>query len=310
MSLHTGWPTVPRPDAWQTARDTVHMWMQIVGKTRLATAPRMNHWWHVPFYVTSRGLYTSPMPAGPRTFDVEFDFVEHLLVARTSDGRRETMALAPRTVADFYRDYRRMLQELGIELRIWSSPVEVEVAIPFREDREHASYDPDALQAFWRALTQIDRVLQIFRGRFIGKASPVHFFWGGFDLAYTRFSGRPAPQHPGGVPHVADWVMHEAYSHEVSSCGFWPGGGPVQEASFYAYAYPEPEGYRDAEVQPTGTHYHPDLREFLLPYDAVRTSADPDETLLAFLQTTYEAAANLAKWDRHFLERLASASPR
>jgi hypothetical protein len=304
------WPVVPRLDAWRSTRDTVHLWTQIVGKTRLATAPLMNHWWHVPLYVTSRGLSTSPMAAGHRTFEVEFDFIDHMLVARTNDGRSEKMPLRPLAVADFYHDYRRMLRELGIEVRMWPRPVEVEVAIPFKEDREHAHYDPSAVHAFWHALTRVDRVLQVFRGRFIGKASPVHFFWGAFDLAYTRFSGRPAPPHPGGAPHVADWVMREAYSHEVSSCGFWAGSGSVPEASFYAYAYPEPEGFRDADVQPAAAYYHDELREFVLPYEAVRSSAAPDETLLTFLQTTYEAAANLAAWDRDALERRTIEPPR
>jgi hypothetical protein len=279
------------------------MWTQIVGKTRLSGAAPLNHWWHVALYVSARGLTTSPIPAGPRTFEVEFDFVDHALLIRASDGASRAMALVPRTVADFYQEYANLLRDLGIALRIYPSPVEVEEAIPFAADRQHGAYDAEAMHRFWLALVQADRVLKQFRGRFLGKASPVHFFWGGFDLASTRFSGREAPPHPGGVPHVGDWVMREAYSHEVSSCGLWPGSASLPEAAFYAYAYPEPDGYARAAVEPAGAYYHPDLREFILPYEAVRSSATPDETLLWFLESTYEAAADLAKWDRGALER-------
>lgn len=297
------WPAMPRLGVWQPTRDTVHMWTQIVGKTRLAAAAPVNHWWHVPFYVTSRGIYTSPMLSGARTFEVEFDFVDHHLMIRADDGTSRTMSLEPRTVAEFYQEYLRLLHELGVDVKIWPQPVEVETAVPFPMDREHAAYDGQAMQAFWRALVQADRVIKEFRGRFLGKASPVHFFWGGFDLACTRFSGRPAPSHPGGVPHVGDWVMREAYSHEVSSCGFWSGSRGLDEAAFYSYAYPEPEGFKQSTVTPSDAYYHQALGEFVLPYEAVRTSSTPDETLLGFLQSSYEAAADRARWDRRALER-------
>ena len=297
------WPELPPLEVWQATRDTVHMWTQIVGKTRLAAAPPVNHWWHVPFYVTARGIHTSPMPAGSRTFDVEFDFVDHQLVVRTNDGANRTLALVPRAVADFYERFQGLLRELNIEVPIWPEPVEVETAIPFPADREHSAYDADTMQRFWRALVQADRVVKAFRGRFLGKVSPVHFFWGGFDLACTRFSGRPAPPHPGGVPHVADRVMHEAYSHEVSSCGFWAGGRGIGEAAFYSYGYPEPDGFKEAAVTPADAFYHRELGEFVLPYESVRTASDPDATLMGFLQTTYDAAADRGGWDRATLER-------
>jgi hypothetical protein len=278
------------------------MWTQIVGKTRLS-APPSNHWWHIPFYVSARGLRAAPTTFGPTVIDVEFDFVDHVLLVRANDGRQRSIPLTARPVAEFYEDYRRALESLGVMLRISLTPVEVETAIPFPSDREHAAYDATSMHLFWRALVQVDRVLHLFRGRFVGKVSPVHFFWGGFDLAVTRFSGRPAPPHPGGVPHVGDWVMREAYSHEVSSCGFWPGSPGVIDAAFYAYGYPEPDGYSGVKIEPAEALYHPDLREFVLPYDAVRMAKDPDEALLAFLQSTYDASANLATWDRKGLER-------
>lgn len=296
------WPVLPRLEAWQATRDTVHMWTQIVGKTRLAAAPMVNHWWQVALYVSVRGLTTSPIAHGGRTFEVELDFLDHAAVIRTSDDQRRTVPLTARPVAEFYEDYVRALRDLRIVVPIWPSPVEVETAIRFPDDRLHAAYDRDAMQQFWRAMVQADRVLKIFRGRFAGKVSPVHFFWGGFDLACTRFSGRSAPPHPGGVPHVGDWVMREAYSHELSSCGLWPGGPGMPEAAFYAYAYPEPGGFKETLMQPAA-YYHPELREFILPYEAVRVSPDPDATLLAFLQTTYDAAATLGYWDRVTLER-------
>ncbi len=302
-TIRDAWPELPPLEAWQATRDTVHMWTQIVGKTRLAATPPVNHWWHVPFYVTARGIHTSPVPAGSRTFDVEFDFLDHQLAVRATDGSTRALPLVPRTVADFYANFERLLQELDIEVSIWPEPVEVETAIPFPDDRQHAAYDADAMQRFWRALVQADRVIKAFRGRFLGKASPVHFFWGGFDLACTRFSGRPAPPHPGGVPHVADRVMHEAYSHEVSSCGFWAGGRGIGEAAFYAYAYPEPEGFKEFAVTPADAFYHRELGEFVLPYESVRRAADPDTALLGFLQTTYDAAADRGRWDREALER-------
>ncbi len=296
------WPSLPLSE-WQDTFATLHMWTQIVGKTRLALSPMVNHWWNVTFYLTPRGLTTSPMPHGDRTFSVDFDFVDHALVVRTSDGGTDGLPLVPQSVADFYRDYRTLLRSLGLEVRIWPHPVEVERSVPFTEDREHASYDPVYAHRFWRVLAQTDPVMQRFRGRFLGKCSPVHFFWGACDLAVTRFSGRTAPEHPGGAPNVGDWVMREGYSHELSSCGFWPGGGPVAEPVFYAYAYPEPPGFPEAPLQPREAFYSQDMREFILPYEAVRTAERPDEMLLSFLQTTYEAAADLGKWDRKALER-------
>jgi hypothetical protein len=296
------WPALPLAE-WADTRDTLHMWLQIVGKVRLALTPMVNHWWNVTFYLTPRGLTTSAMPHGERTFAVDFDFIDHALVVRTSDGTAGALPLMPQSVADFYEQYLELLRSLGLEVRIWPHPVEVERAVPFAEDREHASYDAEYAHRFWRALAQADRVMQRFRGRFLGKCSPVHFFWGACDLAVTRFSGRGAPEHPGGAPNVGDWVMREGYSHELSSCGFWPGGGPVAEPVFYAYAYPEPPGFAEAPIQPREAYYSQDMREFLLPYEAVRTAERPDEVLLSFLQSTYEAAADLGQWDRRALER-------
>ncbi|OLE70208.1 MAG: hypothetical protein AUI36_04040 [Cyanobacteria bacterium 13_1_40CM_2_61_4] len=264
----------------------------------------VNHWWQVPLYVNARGVTTSAIPAGTRTFEIAFDFVDHRLRIDTSDGATRSLALAPRSVAEFYRELMANLDALGVGTRIWPRPVEVQQAVPFAEDHAHASYDPEHARRLWQALVQADRVLTRFRARFLGKASPVHLFWGGLDLAVTRFSGRRAPRHPGGVPNVGDWVMHEAYSHEVSSCGFWPG----DESMFYAYAYPEPAGFAAARVEPGAAYYHPDLREFVLPYDAVRTAERPDEALMAFLQSTYEAAADLGHWDRAALERAGALS--
>ena len=296
------WPSLPLA-AWQDTYATLHMWTQIVGKTRLALSPLVNHWWNVTLYVTPRGLTTSAIPYGERTFSVDFDFLDHVLLVRTSEGAVGALPLAPRAVADFYREYMDLLRSLGLEVRIWPVPVEVETAVPFKEDRQHAAYDATYAQRFWRILAQSERVMQSFRGRFLGKSSPVHFFWGGCDLAVTRFSGRPAPPHPGGIPNVGNWVMQEAYSHEVSSCGFWAGGGLVTEPAFYAYAYPEPAGFAEARIHPREAFYSQDVREFLLPYEAVRTAKNPDEALLAFLQSTYEAAADLGKWERKALER-------
>jgi hypothetical protein len=307
-AMTDAWPELP-PDSWRDTYATLHMWTQIVGKTRLALAPMQNHWWQVALYLTERGLTTSPIPSGSRTFAVDFDFLEHNLCVRTSDGAALRLPLRPRAVADFYTDYMALLGSLGLAVKIWPVPVEVESSIRFTEDRTHASYDPESATSLWRLMAQADQVLKRFRGRFLGKASPVHFFWGGFDLAATRFSGRRAPLHPGGVPNVGDWVMHEAYSHEVSSMGFWPGSGPVSEPVFYAYAYPEPDGFRSYPVKPTAAHYSEELREFVLPYEAVRTAASPDETLLDFAQTTYAAAADSGKWDRAILERPPSRWP-
>jgi hypothetical protein len=296
------WPALPL-DEWRASYATLHPYTQIVGKTRLALAPMENHWWQVVLYLTSRGLTTSPMPYGERALQVDFDFIGHELRARTSDGEVAALRLVPRTVADFYAEYTEMLEALGAPVRIWPMPVEIADAIPFTEDREHASYEPDAINRFWRILLQSERVLREFRGRFIGKASPVQFFWGSFDLAATRFSGRAAPPHPGGAPNVGDWVMREAYSREVSSAGFWPGGGAVDFPAYYSYAYPEPPGFADALVEPGAAYYDRTMGEFILPYDAVRSSASPDATLTAFLQSSYEAAANLGKWNRAELER-------
>jgi uncharacterized protein DUF5996 len=296
------WPELALAD-WRDTYTTLHMWSQMVGKTRLALAPMMNHWWQVAFYVTARGLTTSPMPCRERTFEVDFDFTDHELVVRTNDGFTGTMPLVPRTVADFYREYLGLLQSLELDVRLaWPVPVEVEEAIPFAEDATHRSYDADAAHRCWQILVQNDRVFKKFRARFVGKCSPVHFWWGGFDLACTRFSGRRAPLHPGGIPNTPDRVAQEGYSHECISAGWWPGNKQLPEPAYYAYAYPEPEGLPSARIQPAGAYYHSDLHEFVLPYDAVRTSSTPDEKLLSFLQSTYEAAAELAAWDRSALE--------
>ncbi len=302
------WPALSAAD-WAETRETLHRYSQVVGKTRLALEPMVNHWWQVPLYVTARGLTTSAVPYGGRAvLDVELDFLDHHLVLRTSEGGLRRLPLGPHSVADFYAEYRAALGDLGVEARIWPVPVELPDALPFVEDRVHAAYDAAAVQRFWRILVQVERVFRTFRGRFLGKVSPVHFFWGSFDTAVTRFSGRPAPPHPGGAPHVADWVMREAYSHEVSSAGFWP-GGPQAEALFYSYAYPAPQGYAAAPVRPAGAHYHKDLGEFVLPYDTLRNLPDPDAALLDFLQSTYEAAADLGRWDRAALERSPDPSP-
>ncbi len=304
ISGNETWPPLPL-EAWQDTCTTLHMWTQIVGKVRLAQAPMLNHWWQVPFYVTTRGLTTSPIPYGDVSFEISFDFLDHQLRVQTSEGAIRTLALAPRPVADFYREFMATLRALGLEAQIRTLPVEVQDLIPFDEDDAHRSYDPEYAQRFWRILAQADRVLQAFRGGFLGKSSPVHFFWGSFDLAVTRFSGRPAPLHPGGVPHLADWVTRLAYSHEVSSCGFSPGGSPVPEPVFYAYAYPEPEGFRRHPVRPASAYCSNDLREFILPYEAVRQAVNTDAMLLEFAQNTYEAAADLAGWDRRGLEYAA-----
>ncbi len=296
------WPALPLGE-WKDTYATLHMWTQIVGKIRLAQTLWVNHSWHVTLYVTSRGLTTSPIPYGLKTFQIDFDFVDHKLVIETSDGNVRLMDLRPRTVADFYSEVMSALKSVGIDVAIHTTPNEIPDPIPFEEDTTHASYDADYANRFWRVLVQSDRVFKEFRARFIGKCSPVHFFWGSFDLAVTRFSGRTAPAHPGGVPHMPDVVAREAYSHEVSSCGFWPGGGAIDYPAYYAYAYPAPEGFKDYKIKPGGAFYSNDLGEFLLPYDEVRKSKDPDSALLDFLQSTYNAAADLAKWDRPALER-------
>lgn len=293
------WPRLRVAD-WTATRDTLHMWTQIVGKVRLAHAPLVNHWWNVTLYVSPRGLTTSAIPYGGGAFDIEFDFVDHRLRLRTSDGSLREFELAAMPVSRFYTRTMAALHELGIETHIQARPNEVEPAIPFEEDDQHASYDPEAAHLFWRQLLQAARVLGEFRSRYIGKVSPVHLFWGAMDLACTRFSGRDAPEHPGGAPNCGDWVMVEGYSRELSSCGFWPGGG--EEGAFYAYAYPEPDGFADREVGPSAASYSRENGQFLLPYEAVREDPDPDGALLEFLQGTYEAAADLAGWDRSALE--------
>jgi uncharacterized protein DUF5996 len=299
-SVRMEWPELTL-STWDATRETLHRWTQIVGKVRLALEPMVNHWWQVPLYVSSRGLTTSLMHGpGGVGLEMEFDFLSHVLLMRTTSGEARSVALRPRSVADFYAETMAALDGLGMSVPILARPVEIEDATPFALDTLHHSYDADAARRFWLALVSAHRVIGEFRSRFVGKVSPVHFFWGGFDLACTRFSGRPAPRHPGGAPNCADWVMELAYSHEVSSCGFWPGGS--EEGSFYSYAYPEPEGFASWRVSPEGAYYDAGLREFLLPYRAVRTAADPEATLLGFLESTYEAAAELGKWDRGSLE--------
>lgn len=305
LHAHDQWPDLPYGE-WKATYDTLHMWTQIVGKIRLARAAWLNHSWNVPLYVSARGLTTSLIPDGARAFEIEFDFIDHRLQLRTSEGMTRSMALAPRTVADFHRELFAHLADLGFQIAINTTPNEIVEAIPFDEDQVHASYEPEYAHRFWLLLLQADRVFKQFRGGFLGKSSPVHFFWGAFDLAHTRFSGAVAPPHPGGVHNCPDRVMREAYSHEVSSCGFWPGNEALPYPAFYAYAYPEPPGYRDAAVLPAQARYDAGLGEFILPYDAVRLAPSPDAALLDFLQTTYEAAASLGKWHRGALERPSS----
>ena len=298
----TAWPPLPYAE-WADTRATLHLWTQVVGKIRLARAPWLNHSWQVTLYVSARGLSTGPMPAGAGSFEIEFDFIDHVLWLRTSAGHFRQVALRPVSVAEFYADVRIALNELGLATPITPMPCEIADCVPFDEDTVHASYDAGAAQRFHRALTSAHRVLTHFRSGFLGKASPVHFFWGSFDLAVTRFSGRRAPKHPGGIPHLPNAVTQEAYSHEVSSAGFWPGSpGPVEYPAFYSYAYPAPEEFSAARVQPDTAFFSKELGEFLLPYDAMRTAGEPDAALMAFLTSTYEAAADLAKWDRKALE--------
>ncbi|MGE0040395.1 MAG: DUF5996 family protein [Vicinamibacterales bacterium] len=295
------WPELPL-EAWRDTYATLHMWLQIVGKIRLSQSEWTNHSWHVSLYVTSRGLTTGPIPHGARTFQITFDFIDHVLTIETSDGGAGSVPLEPQSVAVFYRRVMDALLALGVTVGIHAMPNEVLDPVPFAEDEGHSTYDPEYANRFWRVLVQADRVFKRFRARFTGKCSPVHFFWGAPDLAVTRFSGRRAPVHPGGVPNLPDRVTREAYSHEVSSAGFWPGGGPIPCAAFYSYAYPSPPGFAEAAVAPDAAFFSADLGEFILPYDAVRLSPSPDDTLLAFLQSTYEAAANLGAWDRAALE--------
>lgn len=306
--VRADWPELPF-EAWKDTCATLHRWIQIVGKIRLTRTPWMNHSWHVPLYATARGLTTSPIPYGARSFQIDFDFIDHRLLILANDGASRAIALQPRTVADFYQDVFANLRQLGFEITIHKSPNEVSDPIPFDRDDVHASYDADAANRFWRALVQADRVMKEFRVRFIGKCSPVHFFWGSFDLAVTRFSGRRAPEHPGGVPNCPDWVTREAYSHECSSCGFWPGAEAVPYPVFYSYSYPEPPGFGTAPIPAGSGRYDPALREFILPYDDVRRAPSPDALLLDFLQGSYEAAANQARWDRAELEWTGPPKP-
>ncbi|MGS0683613.1 DUF5996 family protein [Nakamurella sp. GG22] len=293
------WPRL-RVEDWTDTRDTLHMWTQVVGKIRLAYAPLINHWWQVTLYVSPRGLTTGAIPYRAGSFDLEFDFVEHQLRLRSSGGEERRVALSSRPVADFYGETMKALDQLGIGATIDPRPNEVDPAIPFPQDDRHTTYDPIAAELFWRQLLQADRVLGEFRSHFVGKVSPVHFFWGAMDLACTRFSGREAPEHPGGAPNCGNWVMVEGYSRELSSAGFWPGGG--EEGAFYSYAYPEPEGYADQPAGPDGAYYSAENRQFLLPYEAVAESQDPDRAVAEFLQSTYRAAADLGRWDRSSLE--------
>ena len=296
------WPALPYA-AWKETRDTLHLWTQVVGKVRLALTPWLNHSWHVALYVTARGLTTSPIPWRGGSFQIDFDFIDHVLWVRTSEGHFRQLMLRPMSVAEFYEDLVIALGELDIEPNIITMPCEIADCIPFEQDTVHASYDAQYVNRFWRVLLSASEVFARFRTAFLGKASPVHFFWGSFDLAVTRFSGRPAPRHPGGVPHLSDAVAQEAYSHEVSSAGFWSGGGgPIDYASFYSYAYPAPEGFGAARVPPKEVFFSKELGEFLLPYDAIRATPDPDAALLSFLHGTYEAAADLGRWDRKALD--------
>ena len=296
------WPELPLAD-WADTCATLQLWTQVVGKIRLAHAPLINHWWQVALYVTPRGLTTSAIPYGARCFQIDFDFIEHELVIQTSDGATERIPLVARSVADFYAEVMSRLQGLGLDTHIWTMPVEIPDAVPFDQDRIHTAYDGQYAQRFWRILMQVERVSTRFRSQFLGKVSPVHFFWGSFDLAVTRFSGRTAPLLTSNSPNLGAWVMQEAYSREVSSCGFWPGNGGYGQAAFYSYAYPEPSGFPDAPVQPGAAFYDQGLGQFILPYDAVRQASSPDDALMAFLQSTYAAAADLAHWDRAALER-------
>lgn len=310
MSLEQGnderaekdWPSLPLAE-WQDTCDTLHMWTQVVGKIALAHAPWINHWWHAALRVTPRGLATVPLYHGERTFRIAFDLIHHQLLIEASDGQVRSLVLRPMTVADFYRELIDSLTSMGLGVRIWTRPVEVADPIPFEQDHRHASYDPEYAHRFWQILLRSDRVFRDFRSRFVGKVSPVQFFWGSFDLAVTRFSGRRAPAYSGGAFNVARWVMEEAYSRELSSVGFWPGGGAVPYPAYYSYVVPEPPGFAEAQVRPAGAFYSKDLGEFILPYDEVRTAASPDEVLLEFAQSTYEAAADLGRWDREGLER-------
>jgi hypothetical protein len=301
MSNQERWPELPYA-AWKDTCATLQLWLQVVGKIRLTLVPWLNHSWHVTLRVSARGLATPLIQTATHDFQVEFDFIDHALWIRTADGRSRQVMLRPVSVAEFYADVMIALNELGIAAEIDEMPNEIPGAVPFSQDRVHAAYDPDYANRFWRVLLRANAAFGHFRTSFLGKASPVHFFWGSFDLAVTRFSGRSAPAHPGGIPNLSDAVVREAYSHEVSSAGFWPGGGPIDYAAFYSYAYPAPEGFAAAPVRPTQAFFSKELGEFILPYDAVRTAPEPDAALMNFLQSTYEAAANAAGWDRAALE--------
>lgn len=290
------WPALPY-DAWKDTYATLHMWSQVVGKVVLALAPPLNHSWGISFDVTPRGLTTRALPHGDRLFTIAFDFIDHQLVIETADGDRRTLALEPRTVAEFYRTVMAMLEELRLPVRIWPVPVEIPDPVPFERDTVHHSYDRDAVSRYWRVLLQVHRVFTESRTAFVGKASPSHFFWGSFDLAVTRFSGRSAP------PREGPAFMREAYSHEVISHGFWPGSGPILEPAFYAYAVPEPDGLKSARVRPDAAFYHQEMGEFILPYDAIRSAASPAAEITAFIESTYDRAATLARWDRAALDR-------
>ncbi len=302
LSTPADWPELPW-DAWSETATTLQLWTQVVGKIRLVQSQWVNHSWHVPLYPTARGLSTSPVPFGGRTVELCFDLIEHQLLIQTADGDTRHVSLRDRSVADFYAAVLAELEQLGLSVDIHSTPSEIADATPFEEDHANHHYDPEFANRFHRARLQIYRVFSEFRAGFVGKVSPVHFFWGSFDLAVTRFSGRDAPRHPGGVPNFPDWVAAEAYSHEVSSAGFWPGGGGLGYPAFYSYAYPAPEGFSDADVLPEAATWSSELGEFLLPYDAVRTADSPDDALLDFLESTYVAAAELGAWDRETLER-------
>lgn len=297
----TAWPALPYSE-WKECCATLQLWMQIVGKVRLVQTPWLNHSWHVPLYVTATGLTTSVIPSGERSFQIDFDFVDHVLWLKTSGGHARQVVLRPMPVAEFHGLVFEELGQLGIEVTIDNMPNEIVDAIPFTADKVHSAYDRDAAHRFWRILLSTHHVFSHFRTGFLGKASPVHFFWGSFDLAVTRFSGRPAPMHPGGIPNLSDSVTREAYSHEVSSAGFWPGGGTLEEPAFYSYAYPTPTGFSEAQARPAEAYFHRTLGEFILPYEVVRTATEPDAVLMDFLQSTYEAAADLGNWDRNALD--------
>lgn len=305
----SAWPPLPY-EAWSATCSTLHLWLQIIGKVQLLQCAWLNHSWHVALQVTARGLATRLMPYGSKAFQIELDFIAHRLDIRVVDGASVALPLEPQTTAAFYRKVMEALSSLGLQVEIYKTPCELPNAIPFDQDEVHRSYDPAFAQCYWRVLVQTHRVFETFRARFIGKSSPVHFFWGSADLAVTRFSGRTAPPHPGGVPNLPDWVAQEAYSHEVSSAGFWAGGEQYPHAVFYSYAYPEPPGFAQAPVAPGAAHFSAELKEFVLPYEEMRTAKDPDEVLLEFLQSTYEAAAKLGAWDRGALESSGAGDPR